>query len=151
MFASSVVCKSRKTSHRRASLLDCSYSIDFGETAGTVITFHAFFRLIPLVWESCMGAATLLRAKRNTRSRLLFIWPSGKKDLIFIKNREQYISSSHDFITSSYSSEADHTQSLDLKHLLCLFAWPTIWIWGFTELWTFCAKDVQVRTSLDLE
>lgn len=59
-----------------------------------------------------MGAATLLRAKRNTRLRLLFIWPSGKKDLIFIKNREQYISSSYDFITSGYFSEADHTQSL---------------------------------------
>ena len=69
-----------------------------------------------------MGAATLLRAKRNTRSGLLFILTSGKKDLIFIKNRGEYISSSRDFITSGYSSEADHTQSLDLKHLLCLFA-----------------------------
>ena len=69
-----------------------------------------------------MGAATLLRAKRNTRSGLLFILPSGKKDLIFIKNRGEYISSSRDFITSGYSREADHTQSLDLKHLLCLFA-----------------------------
>ena len=64
--------------------------IDFAETAETVIAFHAFFRLIPRVWESCMGAATLLRAKRNTRLRLLFIWPSGKKDLIFIKNRGVY-------------------------------------------------------------
>lgn len=73
------------------------------------------------VWESCMGAAALLRAKRNFRSRLLFIWPSGKKDLVFIKNREEYISSSRDFITSGYSTEADHTQSVDLKHLLSLF------------------------------
>lgn len=115
-------------------LLDLSYSVDFVETVGIIIAFHAFFCLIPLVWEACMGAATLLRAKRNTRSRLLFILPSGKTDLIFIKNREQYISSSHDFITSDYSSDVDHTQSLDLKHLLCMFAWPTIWIWGFTEL-----------------
>lgn len=92
------------------------------------------FSFDSLVWEACMGAATLLRAKRNTRSRLLFILPSGKTDLIFIKNIEQYISSSHDCITPGYSSEADHTQSLDLKHLLCLFAWPTIWILGFTEL-----------------
>lgn len=103
------------------------------KNAGTIIALHAFFRLSPPppkppVWESCMGAATLLRAKRNTRSRLLFIWPSGKKDLIFIKNREQYISPSHDFITSGYSSKADHTQWLDLKHLLCLLVCLTYYL-----------------------
>lgn len=124
---------------------------DVAESAGTVIAFHAFLRMILLVWETRMGAATLLQAKRNTRSRLGFIGPRGKRDLIFIKNREEYISSSRDCITSGYSSETDHTQSRDLKRLPCLFAWPTIWIWGFAELWSLRAKDVQVRTSLDLD
>lgn len=64
-----------------------------------------------------MGAATLLGAKRNTRWKLLFISPSGKKDLIFIKNGEQYF---FPVMTLGYSSEADHTQSVDQKHLLCL-------------------------------
>lgn len=63
-----------------------------------------------------MGAATLLGAKRNTRWRLLFISPSGKKDLIFIKNGEQYF---FPVMTLGYSSEADHTQSVDQKYL-CL-------------------------------
>ncbi len=37
-----------ETSHQCTLLLDLSY-FDFAETAGTVITFHAFFRLIPPV------------------------------------------------------------------------------------------------------
>lgn len=89
-----------------------------------------FLQWLPRVWKS----ATLSRAKTNNWSWLPLIWPSGAEDLVFIKNREDYISSSCDFITSGYSTEADHTQSADLKLFLWLLAQPTIWIWGFCRI-----------------
>lgn len=77
---------------------------------------------IPLLWESSVGAATLLQAKRNSALKLLFIYPLGKKDLEFIKTRERYISPSHDFIAAGYSSAAaaDHTQSIWNTSSACL-------------------------------
>ena len=126
-------------SHQRASLSDLSYSTDCRNCRDNNYISCIFSFDSPRL-RSSHGGCHFLRAKRNTRLWLLFILPSGKKDLIFIKNREQHISSSHDFITSGYSSEADHTQPLDLKHHLSLFSWPTIWIWGFTELWGLCQR-----------
>lgn len=121
-------CSARtETSNQRSLFLGVLCNVEMAET---IIAFHAFFffHSIALVWRILHVAATLLRAKKNTRLRsfyfifIFFIWPLGMKDLIFIKNREQCISSSHDFINSGYSSEADHTQRVDLKHLLFLFA-----------------------------
>lgn len=67
----------------------------------------------------------------------LLIWPSGAEDLVFIKNREDCISSSCDFITSGYSTEADHTQAADLKPSPGCLHNPPFEFEGFVESWLF--------------
>lgn len=84
--------------------------------------------------------------------RLLFILPSGKADLIFIKNREQCISSSRVFITPGCSSEGGPhtvTRSETPPLLVCLTYYLSLRVRRIVEfLCQRCASQDFIRLGI---